>query len=85
MFNICWFHGGILLLFEGFNVFQWEIQWVGRGHHMVCTICDVTIHDYFEDIMMHIASLKHVQNQQTRLLQPLFQNVCEYLNFFFGC
>jgi hypothetical protein len=29
---------------------------------MVCTICDVTLHDCFEDIMMHVAGLKHVQN-----------------------
>jgi hypothetical protein len=68
-----------VLIFSMGNTMGWY------GHHMVCTICDVTIHDYFEDIMMHIASSKHVQNQQARLLQPLFQNVCKYLNICFGC
>jgi len=49
---------------------------------MLCTISNVTFHDCFEDIMMHVVSLEHVQNQQTQLLQPLFQSACEYLNFF---
>jgi hypothetical protein len=29
---------------------------------MVCTICDVPLHDWFKDIMMHVVGLKHVQN-----------------------
>jgi len=50
---------------------------------MVYTICDVTLHDCFKDIMMHVVGSKHVQNQQTQLLQPLFQNACDYLNICF--
>jgi hypothetical protein len=37
MFKTCWLHVGILSLFEGSNVFQWEIEGDGRGDHMVCT------------------------------------------------
>jgi len=51
---------GFLLLFEGSNVFQWEIEWGGKGRDMVCTSCDVTLHDCFKDIMMHVAGSKHV-------------------------
>jgi len=31
---------------------------------------------------MHVVGSKHVQNQQTQLLQPFFQNACEYLFFY---
>jgi hypothetical protein len=43
-------------------------MWGENDHYIVCKACDASVPTCFENIMMHVIGLKHVQKQRNQQL-----------------